>query len=266
VASPTPSSQPSVDQFETVLIEPAVRGTLGILESAQKVPGIRRVVITSSIAAIIPFRAMVDGDDELFSAASRIPSPGSPSIENLFQAYAASKTRALNEAEEWVKHERPVFDVVHVHPSCVVGRDELHNSRQYLRSSGTNKYIVNVAIGVDNPHPAPSATVHVQDVARVHVGALKATIPGNTSYVVTSNDSPDTHNGNNFNDVSRIVAKYFPEAISKGVLPNNGRQSFKVVRFDASLTEKLFGFTHLSWEEQVKDVIDQYLGAEEATR
>lgn len=262
VASPTPSPQIPFDQFEKALIEPAVRGTLGILESARKVPTIRRVVITSSIAAIIPFQALASGADEVFSATSRIPSPDPAALVNLFQAYAASKTTALNEVEKWMKRERPLFDVVHVHPSFVMGRDELQNSRQHLRSQGTNKYIINVAVGVENALPVASATVHVQDVARVHVGALRLTVPGNTSYVVTSNSSPGRHNGSNYNEVSKIVAKHFPDAVSAGLLPNNGRQPFNVVKFDASPTEKVFGFRHLSWEEQVKEVIEQYLGAE----
>jgi nucleoside-diphosphate-sugar epimerase len=264
VASPTPSPNISPDQYEEALIDPAVKGTLGILESARNAPGVRRIVITSSIAAIIPFQALANGSDEVFTAESRIASPDTATLHHLFQAYAASKSRALNVAEAWVKNEHPSFDVVHVLPSYVMGRDESLTSRKSLRSQGTNKHIMYVALGETTSQAVVSATVHVDDVARVHVGALNPEIPGNTSYVVTSHSSPSTFNGNNYDDIRQMVAKNFPEAVAAGTLPGNGRQPFNVLRFDASVTEEKFGFTHLSFEEQVKDVIWQYLGAKEA--
>lgn len=40
--------------LSSVLIEPALKGTVGILESIKKyAPGVKRVVITSSVAAIV---------------------------------------------------------------------------------------------------------------------------------------------------------------------------------------------------------------------
>jgi nucleoside-diphosphate-sugar epimerase len=200
----------------------------------------------------------------VFTAESRTASPDTATLHHLFEAYAASKSRALNEAEAWIQSEQPLFDVVHVLPSYVMGQDEFQTSRKSLRNQGTNQYIINVALGKVSSQAVASATVHVEDVARVHVGALNAAIPGNASYLVTSHTSPLTYNGNNYNDVHQIVAKHFPEAVANGTLPNNGKQPHNVLRFDASLTEEQFGFTHLSFEEQVKDVVWQYLAAKEA--
>ncbi|KAK5994940.1 Ketoreductase CTB6 [Cladobotryum mycophilum] len=258
VASPIPSPDLTVDQFQTGLIDPAVKGTLEILESARKASSIRRVVITSSIAAILPFKNLVGGGDTVYTAEDRISTPDIAGVLNTFQAYAASKAKAFNEAEAWVSRERPTFDVIHVHPSFVMGRDELQTSRQRLRSNGTNQYIVRAAVGEVSVDAVPGTTVHVDDVARVHVGALSSRIIGNTSYIVTSNP-PGLFHGNDYGEVGAVVAKYFPDALATGALSATGKQPHTVLRIDATKTEKDLGFTHLAFEDQIKDVISQYL-------
>ena len=74
VASPFASPDLFESDYETNYIQPAVRGTVGMLESAVKVSGIERIVITSSIVAIASFSTagtgvVVDGtplgDDHL---------------------------------------------------------------------------------------------------------------------------------------------------------------------------------------------------------
>jgi nucleoside-diphosphate-sugar epimerase len=49
----SPLARPSED-YEADIIQPAIRGTLSILTSALKYPGIKRVVITSSQGAVMP--------------------------------------------------------------------------------------------------------------------------------------------------------------------------------------------------------------------
>lgn len=42
--------------FQTELLDPAVKGTLNVLRSCAKTPSIRRVVVTSSMAAVAAVR------------------------------------------------------------------------------------------------------------------------------------------------------------------------------------------------------------------
>ncbi|POR39600.1 Putative uncharacterized oxidoreductase [Tolypocladium paradoxum] len=256
VASPLPTEGLTPEQFEAELLEPAVRGTLGMLVSAQKTPTVRRIVITSSTAAM---DAKADAVDTVFTAESRAPTPPVSTLQNPVQAYAASKIKALNETEAWARREAPAFDVVNVHPSFVMGREEVHPTADRLTSHGTNRLVLGVALGAKSPAPLPGTTVHVDDVARVHVGALDARVPGNTSYLVTSNNPAGSLDGTVFQDAAKFVAKHFPDAVASGVLPNNGTQPSFAVKFDTSKTESTFGFTHLSYEEQVKAVVGQYL-------
>lgn len=50
-ASPLPNTD-NPDHFESEIVQPAIRGTVGILESAIKTSGIEKIVITASIASI----------------------------------------------------------------------------------------------------------------------------------------------------------------------------------------------------------------------
>jgi nucleoside-diphosphate-sugar epimerase len=49
LASPLPSGYKEGDDMDEFFVTPAVNATLNILEAAKKVPGIKRVVITSSV-------------------------------------------------------------------------------------------------------------------------------------------------------------------------------------------------------------------------
>jgi len=97
--------------MEKVFIEPAVNGTLNILKAAQKANGLKRVVITSSVLAIIPWSGLTGSEGVIWDEQSRIPTPSGP-YSSAFEAYGASKVAAHNETEEWVRKERPTFDVV----------------------------------------------------------------------------------------------------------------------------------------------------------
>jgi nucleoside-diphosphate-sugar epimerase len=53
VASPLPNGNEE-------LVTPAVKGTVSVLEAALKVAGIRKVVITASVASLVPLDKYVD--------------------------------------------------------------------------------------------------------------------------------------------------------------------------------------------------------------
>jgi nucleoside-diphosphate-sugar epimerase len=55
LASPLASGFKADDDLDVKLIQPAVKGTLAVLEAAKKEPGIKRIVITSSVVALADF-------------------------------------------------------------------------------------------------------------------------------------------------------------------------------------------------------------------
>jgi nucleoside-diphosphate-sugar epimerase len=258
-ASPiTTGGEFTQEQYQAYFIVPAVKGALGMLTSAASSPSVKRIVITSSVVAQIPFGIFSGGvaADQVFDSESRIPNDEGP-YGNEFHAYSASKTQSLNEVEAWMAAKKPSFDLVTIHPSFVEGRDDLALTAK-ATIAGTNAVMLGAALGTSRPYPMPGSTVHNEDVARLHVEALRSEIPAG-SYVAHSNNPAGTLNGTRWEDTNEIIARLFPDAIKKGLIPNNGVQSSVSIHIDTSKTEKTFGWKFQSYEKQVESVIGHYL-------
>jgi nucleoside-diphosphate-sugar epimerase len=246
------------DQFESELVQPALKGTESILTATQKTPGIKRVVITSSEVAIIPWEEFIAKEvDTVFDDTYQIPFPAGP-YHHMFEAYAAGKVRALVATKDFLAANKPEWDVVNIMPSFVIGENELITEPAGL-CDGTNAAMFAQVLGKDSGWGAvPSTSVLVDDVANLHIMSLDtAKIPGNQSFLAVSEGEKW---GTTWEDAKEIVARNFPEAVKKGVLPNNGTAATKRTKIDSSRTEKVFGFKFASYEEQVKSVVKQYLG------
>ncbi|KAK8627997.1 hypothetical protein V6N13_063710 [Hibiscus sabdariffa] len=105
----------AVKDPQVEMVEPAVKGTLNVLRSCAKTPSIRRVIITSSMAAVVlagkPLADDVVVDETWFS---------DPVIcEKFKQWYMLSKTLAEKAAREF--SEKNGIDMVTIHPSMVLG-------------------------------------------------------------------------------------------------------------------------------------------------
>lgn len=244
------------DQYESEMLEPALKGTTSILSAAIKTPGIKRIVITSSEVAIIPWEEFISKEvDTVFTDTYQIPFPAGP-YNNAFEAYSASKVRALVATKEFVEREKPEWDVINIMPSFVIGDNEMVTDPAKI-SDGTVSAAFAQVLGGDSGWGAvPSTSVHVEDVARLHVEALNPAIPGNQSFLAVS----EGERGTRWEEALEIVRRNFPKAVESGVLKNNGTAKTKRTKVDASRTERVFGWKFQSYEEQVKSVARQYLG------
>jgi nucleoside-diphosphate-sugar epimerase len=260
LASPIPfrDGADPADQEEH-FVKPAIRGTISLLESARKAGTVKRVVITSSLVVNVPIEVQfgVTPATETYTAESRIPMPQTP-YPNAFVAYIASKVGALAEAEAWVTANKSAasFDVIHVHPSYTIGRDDTALTSKDV-NEGVNSTMFSTVMGVETDQVKPGNTVHVDDAARVHALALDPNVPGNQSFLTVWGGLT----GTKWQDSLEIVAKNFPEAVADGSLPNNGTAPTVEphVVTDASKTEETFGFVHKNYEEQVTSVVSHYL-------
>jgi nucleoside-diphosphate-sugar epimerase len=260
LASPIPfrDGADPADQEEH-FVKPAIRGTISILESARKAGTVKRVVITSSLVVNVPIEVQfgVTPATEAYTAESRIHMPQTP-YPNAFVAYIASKVGALAEAEAWVAANKSAasFDVIHVHPSYTIGRDDTALTSKDV-NEGVNSTMFSTIMGVETDQVKPGNTVHVDDAARVHALALDPDVPGNQSFLTVSGGLT----GTKWQDSLEIVAKHFPEAVADGSLPNDGTAPTVEphVVTDASKTEETFGFVHKNYEEQVTSVVSHYL-------
>jgi nucleoside-diphosphate-sugar epimerase len=243
------------EDYESTLIEPAVAGTVNILKAGINSPDLKRVVITSSVVAMVPGEYMFEKDAPdglVVNHESRLPSPSGPYPSD-FHAYNASKIAALNATEAFVRDLKPNFDVVNIHPSFVIGKNELVKDAKDI-TLGTNAVAIGPVLGAKSESPVVGSSVHVDDVAFMHVKGLDPKVPAG-SYIANSDD----YAGTVWQNATGIVAEHFPRAVEKGIFPNNGLQPTRKLRADARKTEEVMGFKFLSFEEQVKSVIGHLL-------
>ncbi len=254
IASPLASGGNSVplNQHEAHFIQPAVHGTLNLLDAANLGGTVRRVVITSSFVALVPMDEL-DGTRKRdprqpVRPNDRIPFAAGP-YESEFAAYAASKVAALQQAEGWMERERPAFDVVHLHPGFVLGRNDTATTPAQAMQ-GTNSVVLALLLG-KRFGPYAGVTVHANDVARAHVAALDPSVFGNQSYILSQPAR--------WNDAIDVAKRAFPDALKTKLLVKGGSVKTTQLPIDASLTEETFGFRFASYEKQVKSVVDQFL-------
>ena len=144
---------------QTDLVDPALQGTLNVLYACAKAGGVKRVVLTSSMAAITDEA----DDDTVFtendwnekSSLSRNP-------------YYFSKTEAEKAAWDFIAEKKPGFDLVVINPFVVIGpalNPGLNTSNKILVDlmSGAYPGIMKLNWGF----------VDVRDVARAHVLAME---------------------------------------------------------------------------------------------
>jgi nucleoside-diphosphate-sugar epimerase len=184
VASPIVTKLPENDDYDAHFVQPAVQGTIGVFESARKARTVTRIVVTSSAVATLPLTAMIQSDGLSYDADNRLPEI-QPPFPDIRVAYVASKIAALNRAEAWITKEKPPFDVIHIHPTFIFGRDDFATSTRDFQT-GTNRLPLNIALGVQG-EAQPNTWNDVGDTARIHVMALdEERVAGNQSFLASS--------------------------------------------------------------------------------
>ena len=155
-ASPFPIQLPD---DENELIRPAVDGTLRALNAAQTT-GVKRVILTSSTAAVTYRDAPADGVE--FNEVDWTD------VDHLTcLSYAKSKTLAERAAWSFVDTETAGFELTTINPGFVLGPP-------LDKTIGTSMQVITRLLSARDP-ALPNlgfATVDVRDVAKMHVRAI----------------------------------------------------------------------------------------------
>ncbi|GMN26268.1 hypothetical protein TIFTF001_001233 [Ficus carica] len=150
-----------VQDPEAELLEPAIKGTLNVLNSCSKSPSVKRVVLTSSMAAVLnngkPRTPDVVVDETWFS------DPTICKESKLW--YMLSKTLAEEAAWKFVKEKG--IDMVTINPSMVIGP----LLQPTLNTSAAA--ILNLINGAETFPNFSFGWVNVKDVANAHVLAYE---------------------------------------------------------------------------------------------
>lgn len=111
-----------VENIKKELLEPAVEGTNGILAAVKKnAPSVRKVIITSSFAAIVTFDNTASGSPVTYSEKDWNPITEVEATQNPLFGYKASKTFAERAAWDFVEKEKPNFSITTINPPVVFG-------------------------------------------------------------------------------------------------------------------------------------------------
>lgn len=248
VASPLPGA--ATDDLEASLIKPAVSVTTGILQSILQSPekSVKKVVITSSVAAVFP------SEPKPFDADHTEPDPAGP-YPDVFSAYAASKKLAYNATRKLIDEQKPYFDIINVMPTFVVGPNGFALTRKDYDES-SNMFALASLLGRSMPGDSPGMACHVDDVAAVHVAALREDVTGHLNFGVNYNGA---NGGVDWNDASEIVKKRLPDLVGEHGFPLGGSVSSMKVPFDASKTERELGMKFKDLDTMIVDLARAYL-------
>ncbi|KAI9340857.1 hypothetical protein BDR26DRAFT_820254 [Obelidium mucronatum] len=240
----------SVTDPEKDLIDPAVRGTLGVLESVSKHgKSVKRVVITSSMASIRNSPTTnpaglseLDWNVMAMGQFTELKEKTPPAV-----AYSASKAFAEKAAWEFMKKEPRAFDLAVINPPFVFGPiihpcaniESLNTSVKMVADFYTNttKEI--------NPLMA-AGRVDVRDVAKAHVLAMTEPKASGERFVISS--GPFTHQ-----KLIEVLSKKFPgrpyaSGVTTGVPVPELNQKAKdnlgmthYIEFEDSITDTVLG-------------------------
>ncbi|KAJ5727632.1 NAD(P)-binding protein [Penicillium malachiteum] len=242
------------------LLEPAVIGTTGILKSVQQyAPSVKRVIVTSSFAAIN--NIYTQGKGKIYSEADWCPITEEQANDNPANAYRASKTFAERAAWNFIDTEKPSFDLAVINPPLVLG-PIAHNLASLSALNTSNQRIRDFITGAAKDRCPPTGNygyVDVRDLALAHVLAIEKPEAGGKRFFTVS-----THFSNKA--IVEIIAEEFPEFKDRlpsgdGLIPGD-YPADGVYGFDNSRSRGVLGLEFRNLKESIVDAVHSLLAVE----
>ncbi|KAI2605445.1 ketoreductase [Hypoxylon fragiforme] len=242
-------------------LDPAIKGTIGLLQSIKTyAPNVKRVVITSSSAAIINPLNHAKVYDETCWAPWTWEDAQDPS-----RAYVVSKTLSEKGAWTFMATQHPPFSLVVI--NCTFTFGPLQRRLPSLSSMNTSNHRIRdivlgrYASGLPPTQPPVFTFVDVRDVALSHLRAL--TVPeaaGKRFYVVGGHLSNQR--------IADVVRSAHPELAL--LPPADGEDDFpteenggKGFMFDNSRSREVLGLEYIGLEKCVLDTVESILRMKE---
>jgi len=257
VASPFPFKMP---KNENEVIKPAVNGTLRVLKAASRM-GVRRVVLTSSFAA-------VGYSHKDFSKPITEENWTNPQEKNL-SAYTKSKTLAEKVAWDYIKNVDSTLELAVICPRYILGPSLGTNLTTSLTAmkqlfDGTMKATPNISYGI----------VDVRDVADLHIRAMTDENAKNQRFLASSGPEISFHEIALFlkeklgEQAHKVTTKVYPNWLvrlaalfnpaARGIAPHLG----KTLVSNNQKAIKLLGWQPRSNQEAILASIDSILAVD----
>ncbi|KAK0574727.1 hypothetical protein LWI29_028142 [Acer saccharum] len=225
----------SANDPQADIVDTAVKGTLNVLKSCAKSPSVKRVIYTSSMAAVMCNRKPITPDtvvDENWFSDPAV-------CENMKNWYALSKT--LAEGAAWKFTEENGIDLVTLNPGMVIGT-------LLQPTLNLSVEIILKLVNGDQSFPSPYRLVDVRDVANAHIQALELPSASGRYCIVESNRSST--------ETLEILRQLFPTLHLPTKLEDEkpNEPTYKVSRERA----ESLGINFISWEVSLKDTIESF--------
>jgi nucleoside-diphosphate-sugar epimerase len=244
-------------------LDPAIKGTLEILKSVKAhAPTVKRVVITSSCAAVVNFGAdPFSSPKKVYTEDDWYPLTWDNALAGTSQqAYLASKKFAEKAAWSFIEEEKPNFDLVTLTPPMVYGplRHSI-SGVDNLNESTARIYNLFFTTSKDAELPPNGMPVYtdVRDLAIAHLKA--ATIPeaSNKRFIICKGQITSQ-------EISDILRKNIPELQERTPVGTPGGNPLNPNAYECSsaLAQRILGLTFRTEEETFVDLGKQLLEIE----
>ncbi|CCX10109.1 Similar to Putative uncharacterized oxidoreductase C513.07; acc. no. Q9UT59 [Pyronema omphalodes CBS 100304] len=235
------------------LLDPAIKGTVGVLESiVAHNPSIKRVVVTSSFAAMIDLsKGLRPGYTYSEADWNPITYDEAVKVKNGAAAYCASKKLAEKAAWDFVEERKPNFTVATICPPMVYGPLE-HSARlDALNTSTADVYRLINGSCKTVPETSFYAWVDVRDVGVAHAAALNA--PSDRYFITAGNFT--------YTQMCEIIARHFPQLVNSGMTPNpaGAPPPPEHYRVDNSRSRRVLGMSYRTLESCMIDLVNSLL-------
>lgn len=239
------------DDIQKDLLDPAINGTRGVLQAIKdSAPTVKRVVITSSFAAIVnPSKGL--WPEHTYSESDWSPLDNvKAALENQATGYRGSKTMAEKAAWEFVEKEKPNFSMSTINPPLVLG-PIIHYLNSLDAINTSNATVLSMIRGELKGKELPPTNVvlwvDVRDVAAAHVDAVEKPDAADKRFFVTAGYFSNA-------EVAGVIRKNFPEY--KDVIPEQGGSMPEAMyKFDNSRSKEVLGLKYRALEESVVDLV-----------
>jgi len=212
---------------------------------------VKRVVITSSFASVLDLNRK---GPPFFTYTAKDWNPltyeeAADPATNSVVAYRGSKKFAELEAWNFLKNEKPKFDIVTLCPPMTFG-PVVHPVRKVQELNESNAMLWKIASG-EKPLPVTRVPfwIDVRDLAEAHVEALLRPDAGNKRY------TPASPEHFSYALAAEIMLEKFPWAKSK--VSEEEQLIDKSYGLDGETVAKELGVRYKTFKETVTDLVEQ---------
>ncbi|KAF9870239.1 nad dependent epimerase [Colletotrichum karsti] len=247
------------------MLDPAIKGAVGIMKASKLYagPSFQRVVHTSSFAAMLdvskdPRVGYVydesDWNPTTFEEAA--------TIQDHVALYVASKALSEKAVWDWVKDNKPDFDIACLNPATVFG-PHLEPLKNLDEVTSTSKLLWNLVDAKEIPKLLWAGAIDVRDTAAMLVAALKTPAAGGQRFLLAHHFDWQTAADVAREQLSEEIAERIPVGI-----PGTGKAWAldSLYQVNGRKAVDVLGIEYRPVSETVKDTLEQFFEVERSTR